>query len=64
MPKQNFNLDKIFYTSSLVSRAKEAFADFDIEITKEGIGIDDEFPQDIFDEFSNYCIALLDEQLV
>jgi hypothetical protein len=63
MPKQNFKLDKNFYAEELVLLAREAFSDFDITITPVGIEISEENPQSIFDEFSNYCLGLSNEQI-
>lgn len=63
MPKQNFKLDNHFYTQNLLESAIRDFSDFTIKISSTGIEIEDEDPEKIFDEFSNYCIALSNENI-
>ena len=63
MLKQNFSLDKTFYREDLVLITREVFGDFMIEVTSGGIEICDENPQSVFDEFSNYCLALSNEKI-
>ena len=64
MQRKSFNLDKLFYSESIVSQAKDAFNDFDIDIVEWVIFITDDDPQIVFDEFSNYCISIFNEQIV
>ena len=61
MQKQNFILDKKFYSDDSVMQSKEAFSDFTIIITSDGVEITDDNPQYVFDEFSNYCIIISNE---
>lgn len=64
MQKKNFTLDKSFYPQTLVEEAISEFSSFDIEYTQEWVSIQDDDPQELFDEFSNYCIALYNEKLI
>lgn len=61
MQKQNFKIDKEFYPDSIISLWVEAFDGFSIKASEWNIEISSENPQEIFDEFSNYCIALSNE---
>ncbi|GAB0175104.1 MAG: hypothetical protein HHAS10_09830 [Candidatus Altimarinota bacterium] len=64
MQKKNFNLDKNFYPQALLEEAISEFESFDIQSIQDGISIQDEDPQGLFDEFSNYCVALYNEKLI
>jgi hypothetical protein len=63
MPKKSFNLDKDFYNPTLIEEALKDFSSFSLEYRETTLTIDDEDPQLLFDEFSNYCIALYNEKL-
>ncbi len=59
MSKKIFSLDKEFYSDEVVNQAISAFEDFVIFFENGVLIIDDQDPQAVFDEFSNYCIYLL-----
>lgn len=64
MQKQNFKLENNFYPSSLIDRAIEDFQGYDIVFSQWILTISDDDPQWVFDEFSNYMLALSNVVLV
>ncbi len=62
MPKKNFNLDSNLYPKPILEQWIEDFSDFSIILHEWWVEIDDENPQMVFDEFSNYCLLLINEK--
>lgn len=63
MPKQNFKLDSALYPQDRVLETIQAFSAYDITLNGDILMIDDDYPQELFDEFANYCTALSNESL-
>lgn len=59
MSKKIFSLDREFYPDEIIFQAISDFEDFSIFFENDELMIDDQDPQAVFDEFSNYCIYLL-----
>lgn len=63
MPKQNFKLDSTLYPQDKVLETIQAFSAYSIILDGDTLMIDDDSPQELFDEFANYCTALSNESL-
>lgn len=63
MQKKSFSLDSAFYPEDIILQTIEAFSECSIEFKEYTLWITDDHPEHIFDEFSNYCLALSNEQI-
>ncbi len=61
MLKQNFKLGNNIYPEDMIQEAIRAFEGYNISYSEWILSIEDENTQEVFDEFSNYCIALFNE---
>ncbi len=59
MSKKIFSLDSEFYPDEIIFQAISDFEDFSIFFENGELMIDDQDSKAVFDEFSNYCIYLL-----
>ncbi len=62
MSKKTFNVNNILYPEEILIEARNVFQDFSIDIFPGSIEIDEENPENIFDEFMNYSLSLLLEK--
>ena len=63
MSKKTFKLDNTLYAQTRITASIQAFSGYSIVFAQDALTIDEEEPQQIFDEFMNYVLALSNESL-
>lgn len=64
MSKKIFNINNSLYPEKIIQTAIHEFYWYDITYTDQSIIIDDDNPQEVFDELMNYILSIFSENIV